>query len=96
MTPSRNADQPEPPPDDVLPESAMGGAADAGAHGAAIPLRPPPWPGSTGPPAPRTSPAMPPSSGATISTRSTGGRSAGWLAAEPWRGLARPTPQEAR
>lgn len=33
MTPSRNADQPEPPPDDVLPESAMGGAADAGAHG---------------------------------------------------------------
>jgi hypothetical protein len=33
MTPSRNADQPDPPPDDVLPESAMGGAADAGAHG---------------------------------------------------------------
>ena len=33
MTPSRNADQPEPPPDEVLPESAMGGAADAGAHG---------------------------------------------------------------
>jgi hypothetical protein len=33
MSPSRNADQPEPQADGPPPESAMGGAADAGAHG---------------------------------------------------------------
>ena len=33
MSPSPRADQPEPQPDAPLPESAMGGAADAGAHG---------------------------------------------------------------
>ena len=33
MSPPRNADQPEPQPGASPPDSAMGGAADAGAHG---------------------------------------------------------------
>jgi hypothetical protein len=33
MSSSRNAEQPEPQGEQALPESAMGGAADAGAHG---------------------------------------------------------------
>ncbi|HKU62500.1 MAG TPA: hypothetical protein VJQ44_14845 [Gemmatimonadales bacterium] len=33
MSPSRKADQTEPQPDNPPPDSAMGGAADAGAHG---------------------------------------------------------------